>query len=129
MTNDVSMIFFKSSDFRIGIDDASESLKGRGLQVVRSANSLSVQWDDGPALVVSMPAGPHVTEEAVAIGKETSFASAMSQCDTRFEIGIEDLDETLDEINTLIEVQSALQEATNGYLFNSWNDQLSGPAA
>jgi len=43
------------------------------------------------------------------------------------EIGIADLDEVLDEINTLIEVQCTLQDATSGYLFNSWNGEVSGP--
>ena len=37
------------------------------------------------------------------------------------------LDTALDEINTLIEVQCTLQDATAGYLFNSWNGKLSAP--
>jgi hypothetical protein len=38
----------------------------------------------------------------------------------RFEVLIDDLDEALDEINTLIEVQVALMNATQGFLFNTW---------
>ncbi len=43
------------------------------------------------------------------------------------EIGIENLDEALDEINTLMEVQGALQDASGGYLFLPWNGTLSKP--
>ena len=53
--------------------------------------------------------------------------AAMRTLDARFEIAIDDLDEALDEINTLIDVQSALQEVSNGYLFLPWNGHLSEP--
>ena len=38
-----------------------------------------------------------------------------------------DLDAALDEINTLMEVQGALQDASRGYLFVPWSGNLSEP--
>ena len=49
--------------------------------------------------------------------------------DAQFEITFGDLDEVLDEINTLIEVQATLQGATHGYQYNAWNRQWSAPDA
>ena len=91
------------------------------------ADTLTVRWENGPEMSVAWSADPHVAEEAAEIAEGSPFAAELSRCDARFEIGIEDLDEVLDEINTLIEVQCTLQDATAGYLFNSWNGELSGP--
>jgi len=41
----------------------------------------------------------------------------MGECSARSEIGIDDLNAALDEINTLMEVQDALQDASQGFLF------------
>ena len=38
-----------------------------------------------------------------------------------------DLEAVLDEINTLIEVQSILQSATHGLMYLSWNHNFAGP--
>lgn len=42
-------------------------------------------------------------------------------------VGIDDLDGALDEINTLMEVQVALQDASQGFLFLPCNGNLSEP--
>ena len=54
--------------------------------------------------------------------------AALRECDARFEIGMDDLDKVLDEINTLMEVETALQDASHGYLFLPWNGNLAGPS-
>ncbi|MDB5313114.1 MAG: hypothetical protein JWO38_7316 [Gemmataceae bacterium] len=51
----------------------------------------------------------------------------MRECDVRFEVYFDSPHEALDEINTLMEVQIALQEASGGFLFLPWNGNLSGP--
>jgi len=127
MASDVSMIFFRSDSSAFGIDRAARLLTDRGLQVVRDADALFVRSDNGPEMSLVFNAEADVAKEAAEIGEGTPFAGELIDCDARFEIGIEDLDEVLDEINTLIEVQSMLQQATSGYLFNSWNGELSGP--
>ena len=40
---------------------------------------------------------------------------------------IDDLESTLDEMNTLAEVQMTLQDLTNGYLVCTWNGSVQAP--
>jgi hypothetical protein len=80
-----------------------------------------------PEGCVCAPKEDYVTDEAAEISKGTPHEREISQCESRYEILIDDLDLVLDEINTLIEVQATLQSATSGFLFNSWNGELSGP--
>jgi len=128
MADDVSMVFFASSDSSPGLNEAARLLTEQGLDVAADGEALVVRWeDDGPALRIRRSAAPHVNTEAIEIAEGTAHAAGMSRCNARFEIDIDDLDETLDEINTLIEVQATLQDATDGYLFNSWNGELSAP--
>jgi hypothetical protein len=42
-------------------------------------------------------------------------------------MGIDNLDAALDEINTLMEVQGALQDAAKVFHFLPWNGNLYGP--
>ena len=72
---------------------------------------------------VSFASGTDVQQES----QEISANEELKQCDKRFQISFDDLDEVLDEINTLIEVQITLQNATRGFLWNSWNGQLTAP--
>ena len=51
----------------------------------------------------------------------------MGELDSALDISFEDLDEVLDDINTLIETRNVLQKATAGVESCSRNDQLHGP--
>jgi hypothetical protein len=121
--------------FRAGtveLAQASEALASTGwpLQIERGR-----QWDNdclfvGPAgvdeslyrlLSISYVSGEEVAIEAAEIAAENSHAQSLLPCDARFEIAIDDLDKALDEINTLIEVQSVLGDLTGGFVFNTWN--------
>jgi hypothetical protein len=125
MADDVSMIFFRSGQF--DLDAAASALTDRGLSVRRGEDELVVGFRGGPQLRVAYVSEPYVREEAEEIGAGTPHAAALGGCDARFEILIDDLDAVLDEINTLIDVQAALQDATGGFLFNTWNGELAGP--
>ena len=76
---------------------------------------------------VRLATGPAVAAEALEVGAGTDFADRLARCDARFEIEIDDLDEPLDEINTLMEVQGALQDACGGLLFLPWNGRIAAP--
>ncbi len=119
------MVFFRSGI--CDLDAAARSLAGYRMTVVRDGDELSVCWRDSPQFRVRLVAGDLVRAEAVEIGEGTPHEAAMRECDARFEIGIEDLDAALDEINTLMEVQSALQDASRGFLFLPWNGSLTEP--
>jgi hypothetical protein len=119
------MVFFRSgvSD----LDAAARSLAGYGLTVARQGEQLSAGRSGSPQFHIRLATGQSVRDEAAEIGEGTPCEAAMSECDARFEIGIDDLDAALDEINTLMEVQGALQDASQGILFLPWNGSLSEP--
>jgi hypothetical protein len=120
------LILFHKVGF--GINQALEALAGKGvLSVARMAEILAVRWGQGPVLFVRHAAGKLVAEELALIGKDSPHAAALSRCNALFEVSFLDLEEVLDEINTLIEVQCTLQEATQGLLYTGWNGQLSIP--
>lgn len=118
-------VFFPSDSS--DLDAAARSLGGYGLDVTRDDTGLVAGRPDRPRFRVGLVVGEAVRAEAAEIGEGTPLAAALRDCDARFEILIDDLDEALDEINTLMEVQGALQDASRGYLFLPWNGTLSEP--
>ena len=116
--------------FRPGVCDlaaASGSLQGYGLNVTRQGDQLTAGRPGSPQFRIRLVVGEHVRTEATEIGEDTAHAAAMGECAARFEVVIDDLGAALDEINTLIEVQVALQDASQGFLFLPWNGNLSEP--
>ena len=109
------------------LDAVARSLAEYGLTVAHHGDHLTAGWPGGPQFRVWLDVGEHVRAKAAEIGEGTPHEAAMRECDARFDIGIDDLDEALGEINTLIEVQSAVQDASQGYLFLPWNNNLSEP--
>lgn len=131
MTKDVCMIFFQSG--RGTLETAESLLRDRGCMIDRQpteyGGELHVTCGDSPVLRIGFVADDYVLGEAGELSEGTPHAQAMSQCDVRYEIAIDDLDAVLDEINTLIEVQATLQDATGGYIHNSWNGKIMAPEA
>lgn len=121
-TPHVSLILFH--DPGMTLNDAARLLKDDHFTVEDKGYALQVQWDDSPLLTIRLSRGKSVQEMAAEIGKDTPYAQQLGKCDACFGIFFEDLDEVLDEINTLIETQLTLQSATNGFLYNSWNESL-----
>jgi hypothetical protein len=124
-----SLIFFRAGSGNL--DTAAAALADRGMVVQRQASEfgdeLTVGFRSGPQLRVAFVAEPYVCEEAEELSTGSPHAAEMSRCEVRYEVLIDDLDAVLDEINTLIDVQAALQGTTHGFLFNTWNGALHGP--
>ncbi|QEG29595.1 hypothetical protein GobsT_43930 [Gemmata obscuriglobus] len=124
------MVFFRAG--ACDLDAAAKAFAGYGLTVTRRGDELTAGRPAIPGFPnrwfrVRLAAGPHVAAEATEIGEGTPHEAAMRECAARFEISIDDLDAALDEINTLMEVQGALQDASQGFLFLPWNGSLSKP--
>jgi hypothetical protein len=122
---DGCLVFFQPG--ACDLDAAVNSLAGYGLTVNRCGDELTAGRPGSPQFRIVLSAEPHVAAEAAEIGEGTPHASAMRECGARFEVGIDDLDAALDEINTLMEVQGALQDASRGFLFLPWSGELSEP--
>lgn len=119
-----SVLFHKPG---FGLDEAKVLLGERGLLVESYRRGLTLKWHDGLSLRLYFDRSENVRREVGEIAEGTPYQEALGSFDTRFEIVFDDLEEVLDEANTLIEVQIALQNATGGFLFNSWNGQLIAP--
>lgn len=117
-------VFFQSND--CDIDGAVKILENYKFKVERSKESISASRN-GLTFTVILDKELHVKVEATEIGTGSEYFEKMSKCDARFEIQIENFEEALDEINTLMEIQGAIQDASKGYLFLQWNEELSEP--
>ena len=106
---------------------AREHLSRTSLAVEAGPDVLRVWFGDSPKYIVYFSDASHVRIEAAEIGAGRPEEKAMHTFGARFEVVITDLDKALDEINTLMELQSALQDASGGYLFLPWNGTLTKP--
>lgn len=123
--NSTSLVFFcKGSS---SLQRAEQELSRYKFDVRPHGNSLVVAGPGSQDFRITLAQQPHVLKEAQEIGRGTKYEQALSRCDARFEIDIPDLDEALAEINTLMEVQAALQDACAGYLFLPWNCKIMEP--
>lgn len=111
------------------LEAAARALERYRIDVDRRGDRLVASTPGSPQFRIALDAAPHVAEEAADIGAGTPHAAGMAACDARFVVGFDDLDEVLDEINTLIEIQAALPEVSGGYLFLTWNGHLDGPGS
>jgi hypothetical protein len=119
------LILFRGSGK--GLEEARRLLAGRGLSVTRRGEALAVRWRRGPVLLVRFARGKAAQREARWLAAGTPHVEQLGNCDARYEITFKDLEKVLDEINTLIEVQCTLQDATQGFIYRGWNDNLSPP--
>src|SRR5690348_15750830 len=109
------------------IGDAARALS-RSMHVVEDGEVLLVRWRETtePELTVGFNADTYVAVESAELAQRKNI-DAFNRFDRRFEVIIDDLESTLDEMNTLAEVQMTLQDLTRGYLVCSWNDSVQAP--
>ncbi len=123
--SDTCLVFFQSEE--CDLDGATKSLESYRFNVTRDGKKLVIDRGDSPQFEIILVKEDFVQEEANEIAEGTEFVNEMSKCNARFELIIDDLGRALDEINTLMEAQGALQDASKGYLFTPWNDTISEP--
>jgi len=122
--NSQFLVFFQAKNS--SYEKAIQLLNSYSFKVEAQEDKLIVRYDHFTFEVIINKA-PYVLEEAQEIGASSPYQEAMNLCNARFEVSIEDLDAALDEINTLMSLQGALQDASKGYLFLPWNGSLSEP--
>ncbi len=118
-----SSFVFASGSSAVSLLRAGKHLEDAGLHVVDRGDLLEVSdGQNGPRFAVELhrPADFRARADCPAIPHEAAAC---------LRIGIADIDDALDEINTLIEVQAALQSlAPDAWLFNEWNRTLVDPS-
>ena len=122
------LLFFRDPDARFGAARLRELLADRALTVTGDEPPFAVRFRDGPTLYLSLTRGDEAEVLASRLmGRGHGRRDQTAGCDAYIEITFDDLDEVLDEINTLIEVQATLQTATGGLMYCSWNQNWAGP--
>jgi hypothetical protein len=111
----------------IDLDEAGVLLEGRGFQIAKADNDELRCECNGIVFLLSRHEGPEIQCESAMIGDLLNNPTEIEQCDCRFQVGFYDREKVLDEINSLIEIQTTLQDATNAYLFNVWNECVQPP--
>ena len=124
------LILFESG--KATLDDAAEALKSRSFEVEKrtletGGEVLTARYGSGPMFHVCFNDAAHIAEESREIGDGSDFTEQLSRCNVRFEVIIEDLEQAIDEMNSLIELQLTLQSLANGFIYNYWNGELSEP--
>lgn len=119
------LVYFSGA---LTLDHAEAALRKTSLTVHRSDQALEVHWGEGPRLWIGLNAEPHVKREAFELAEEKGVPE-LGRCDRRFEVAFDQLDEVLDETNTLAETQMVLQDLTHGWVAMAWNDEFLHPEA
>ena len=111
--------------------EAARRLSAAGMQVTEQDGGCAVRWPhgDGPTLDIGLNSQPWVIVEAQELAERKDLP-AIARLDQRFEVpfaDFDDLEEALDDYNTLFEVQATLQDLTGGYVWMSWNGNVITP--
>src|SRR5262245_44833386 len=118
-------VYFRSE--ACDLDTVARALAGYRLTVARHGDRLVVSRPGSPVFRILLSKEAWVRSEATEIGEVTPHAAEMQECDARFEVSFDSLDEALEEFTTLQMVEEALQEVSRGFLFLAWNGNLLPP--
>jgi hypothetical protein len=110
------------------IGDAAQALS-RTMHVSEDDNGFAVRRAEGaePVLEVGLSLEPNIAVEAQQIAEYRKIEE-FKAFDRRFEVYIDDLEQTLAEAETMATVQRTLQELTGGYAVQSWSGAINPPS-
>ncbi len=122
-----ALIIFLNNN--IDIESAYKSLTEYSLAVKwDSQERLSIMCGDWNAnIFIEIYRGEEAQDEIYKVSDGSEYEPYLNECDAFFAISFDNFEEVLDEINTLIDVTNCLQELTKGFLYYSWNQNISPP--
>src|SRR5438094_933720 len=96
------LIFFRDPEAEFTPARMKQVLRDEGLTVTGRKQPFVVRWRDGPTLHVSIQRGSYV-EPVIRglVGRRRKHRTLIPGCDTQITIEFDNLEEVLDEINTL----------------------------
>lgn len=122
---EASYVMFHDPDLEL--KHAVNALRKRGIAVTIRNDVLLIMGETRPSLIVRLNRDPESHEIALGLSPGTLFAADLSRCDARFEIRLIEPDKVLAESKTLQTIEHALQELTHGFVYQTWDQQLSAP--
>jgi len=113
---------------REGIDLAAldTALREQDLTATKAGDHLEVSYPGAPLFRVRFEAAQAVRVLMEKL-REDYRGAKLAGCDSAIQVEVTDLAAALDEANTLIDIQLALQTLTGGYLYAGWNGTLTPP--
>ncbi len=122
-------VFFPSGQADLAV--AATAIEEAGLDITRQAEHLEVapesDFTETLKFEVRFEEGPQVDAVIDSLQGQVEGADVLVGLSARFLISFTDLEAALDEANTVIDLQLALQEATDGALYLTWNNVVQEP--
>ena len=120
-TGEAAYVMFH--DPQIRLKDAVNVLRKHKLDVTIREDALLILDEEHRFIGVRLNRDPEAHAIARALADGTEFAEHLSRCDARFEIGPYEADKA----ETIRRIEQLLQELTRGLVYQTWDQQLSGP--
>ena len=123
------LLFLRDPEVAFTPERMKKTLLEAGVIAEGEKEPFALRWGDGTTLLYASIVRGEVAGVLAGrlLGRSRKYRKLAAANDAYIEITFESLDEVLDEINTLIVVQAALQQATGELLYRSWNQSFSGP--
>lgn len=123
------LIFFRDPEEKFTPKRLKQAIQDAGLKVAGTKQPFEIRCGRrGPVLSVSISRGEEIeTIIRGLVGKSRKYRKLIPGCDTQVLIELSDVEAVLDEGEALADTQIAIQEATHGLMYLSWNDVFTGP--
>jgi hypothetical protein len=124
------LFFFRDPAKAFTMERLRECLRAEWLTVTGDTEPLAVRYKKrpGPTLFVSISRGDYLeTIVRSLVGRHRKYRKLIPGIDTEVKVEFHDLEEVLDDLDTLTNVQRGLQTGTGGLGYNSWNQVFFGP--
>jgi len=123
-----SFVMFKWNPVH-DFDAAMAALRAEGLTFRRmvledKSELIRLQIRGKPGIVITLNTKPDVLETSKALGSGTSFETALSASDARFDVSICPATLVAEEQETLKRVYAALARQTGGTVYTTWDKRL-----
>ena len=123
------LLFFSDPGASFTATRMKRVLLDEGVTVNGETEPFALQWGGGPTLYASIVRGDVASTLAQRLmGRGRKYKAQAESSDVYIEIKFENLEQVLDEINTLIVVQTTLQQATGGLIYRAWNQTFCASA-